>query len=726
MKPSAILQAVAGIAVLIAILAVPVLAQPAASTPVSKDSAITNDEVLLDIVVRDKKGKPVTDLKPQDLTVLDNGAKQELTGFRLVQGTEASTPGGAKVQLDPLRQMRLVTLVFETPSSLARTDSANNLQTDASKLSARPDASGDTSTSGAERRKIARTAALDFIKADLGGNVVYSVLAINTRLLVLQPFTADKAALSKAIERATAGVATAALVPESDAIKSELRSAAAASAGSDPNKSVLARTMLDMLRMDAPVIGMDSRLSISAFESVVQGLQSIPGRKSILYFTFGMNVTPELDVPFHNLIGLANHAHVAFYSLDTRGVSSVSQNSEAMSQLNSAAGAAAATLSNTGAVTRDQAMAADNAEVAARANVQIPLRELADSTGGFLIGDSNDLRGPLRQVGEEIASYYELSYNPGIKNYDGSFRKLKVDFSRKNLVAHVRSGYFALPAELRASGMKPFEVPLLKVISDGKFSEDVEFHSGAVLLRPRAEGTDLEILVEVPLHVLQPRIDEAKRTVNVHFSLAALVKNPGGDVIQKLTRDRSFQVTPDQLKMGNFVDKMSFTVPPGKYTLESALMDRESGKIGAQRSEFTVDTRGKGVGISSLTAVRSYTPNAKGLDPNEPFQFQGGSITPTLNTSVQRVENSALRLFFIVYQDPSISAKPAVEIEFIQNGKSLTKVPMPLPAADAQGRIPYVMTIPAAAIPPGSYEVRATARQGDSTSEARTTVKIEL
>jgi hypothetical protein len=232
--------------------------------------------------------------------------------------------------------------------------------------------------------------------------------------------------------------------------------------------------------------------------------------------------------------------------------------------------------------------------------------------------------------------------------------------------------------------------------------------------------------VEVPLHGLQPRTDAAKNTLNVHFALAALVKNSAGDVVQKLTRDRSFQVTPDQLKMGNFVDKMSFTVPPGKYTLESAVMDRESGKIGAQRSEFAVDTRGQGVGISSLTAVRSYTPNAKGLDPNEPFQFQGGSITPTLSTSVQRVENSALRLFFIVYQEPSISAKPSVEIEFTQNGKSLTKVPMPLPAADAQGRIPYVMTIPAAAIPPGSYEVRAVAKQGDTTSESKTTVKIEL
>jgi hypothetical protein len=96
-----------------------------------------------------------------------------------------------------------------------------------------------------------------------------------------------------------------------------------------------------------------------------------------------------------------------------------------------------------------------------------------------------------------------------------------------------------------------------------------------------------------------------------------------------------------------------------------------------------------------------------------------------LNTSVPKAKDSVLRLFFIVYRDTSISAKPTVEIEFLQSGKTLQKVPMPLPEADAQGRIPYVMTIPAAAIPPGIYQIRATAKQGDTTSQVDTAVKIE-
>ena len=73
----------------------------------------TVDEVLLDLIMRDKKGKPITDLKPEDVTVFDNNVKQHLTGFRLVSGAEAIQANGAKTTLDPLRQTRLVTLAFE-------------------------------------------------------------------------------------------------------------------------------------------------------------------------------------------------------------------------------------------------------------------------------------------------------------------------------------------------------------------------------------------------------------------------------------------------------------------------------------------------------------------------------------------------------------------------------------------------------------------------------------
>jgi VWFA-related protein len=678
----------------------------------------TVDEVVLDLVARDKKGKPVNDLKPEEITVTDNGTKQTILGFRLVQGSEAITATGT-TKLDPLHQIRLVTLAFEPLGE-------------------------------ADQRKTARTAALDLIKGDQGTNVFYSVVGINTRLLMLQPFTNDKTALAAAIEKATAGTSATKLISESDALQTELKrqlggdsvngsngatdlvaiATQAASQppgpGMDPTKVVLARVMLDIMRFDAAAVSSGSRLSLNALKALVQGLQPMPGRKSVLYFTSGLYLGNELDTMFENLKGAANRANVTFYSVDTRGVMTYTQNGSAASQLKGAANASASLTTRTsGAVTKDEVLAADNAENSGRSNIQLKIRELAESTGGFLIGDSNDLRAPLRKVNEEISSYYEVTFNPDIRNYDGSFRKLTVGTSRKDVVLHARNGYFALPPEARASGMDAFEIPLLKAIADGKVSDDFKYRAGAVLLRPKAEGTEVSILMEVPMHELKPKAEAGKTTLDVHCSLGGLVKDSKGEVVQKITRDRSFQVTPDQLKAGNFIEKTQVVLPPGKYTFETAVMDRETGKTGMQRLEFTVPPSPKGVGISSMTPIRAYTANVKGIDPAEPFQFQGGIITPTMNTSVVRVENAAIRLFFIVYPEAGNKAKPTVEVEFLQGGKSLTKVPMELPAPDALGTIPYVMTIPAAAIPPGVYELRATARQGDTSAMMKTEVKVE-
>jgi hypothetical protein len=403
-----------------------------------------------------------------------------------------------------------------------------------------------------------------------------------------------------------------------------------------------------------------------------------------------------------------------------------SQTAAARAQLAGAARASNTTTSATsGAVTKDEVMSSDNAETSGRTGLQEAIRNLADSTGGFLIGDSNDLRVPLHHVNEEIASYYEVSYNPGIQNYDNSFHKLSVQTHRKDLVIHSRAGYLALPPDVRATGLQAFEVALLQMLSTGDASDAVKYRAGGIRLKPAPQATPVMVLLEVPLRELQPKTDAAKKSLYVHCSLLALVKDAKGEVVDKLSRDRSFVVTQEQLAAGNFLDKLTVSLPAGKYSLETIVMDRNSGKAGLQRSEMVIPAGTPGVGISSLTVLRSYAPNVKPTDPGDPFEFQGGTITPTLDPAIRKTPDGMLRLFFTVYQDPAIAAKAAVEIEFLQAGKSLTKVPMQLPSADAQGRIPYVMTIPVASIPPGTYEVRATARQGESTAQNAATVIIE-
>src|SRR5574339_530202 len=82
--------------------------------------------VMLDIVVRDKRGRPVRDLRPDEITVLEDGVAREVKTFRLIEGMPADAAVSAApveagvVQPDPLRRITLVSLVFDHLSQNGR------------------------------------------------------------------------------------------------------------------------------------------------------------------------------------------------------------------------------------------------------------------------------------------------------------------------------------------------------------------------------------------------------------------------------------------------------------------------------------------------------------------------------------------------------------------------------------------------------------------------------
>ncbi|MBZ5582137.1 MAG: VWA domain-containing protein [Acidobacteriia bacterium] len=695
-------------------------AQPPPSGQAPPAIKTNAEEVLVDLVVRDKKGKPIYDLKPDEIAVTDDGVRQRVTSFRLVQGKEAIANDGARKPLDPLRQIHLVTLAFEGM--------------------------------GVEQRQIARSAAIDMIKGDQSDDVYYSAVAIASQLQVLQSFTRDKDALRKAIEMATSGVSSAQLSSESERVKRQLDdslrrltgqsdTAAAlhaldatpapppgAALGAQALEAKLVELALQMTRFDATVTDAP-RLSIASLESLARGLARLPGRKSVLYFTPGLILPTYLDEPYRNLLSIANRANVTFYSIDSNGVMTSRQTANGANDLARATAlSAGAATSQTGASTMEEMRAADTAENSIRNNTEGALRDLAESTGGFLIGDSNDLRTPLRRISEEIESYYEVSYSPEIQNYDGSFRRIKVEVGRKDALVHARNGYFALPPDVRAAGLMPFEIPLLQALSTRSAAADVRFRSELVRFGSTPQGIRAAVVVEAPIGGLTFRENREKGVFNAHLALVALVKNASGQVAQKFTRDMPLQGTLDKLagvKGANFIYKETMTLPPGRYTLETAVSDRENGRLGVVRASYFLSSEPKGVALSDIALVRSYQPGANALEPSDPFQFQGGRVTPTLTRVVKAAPGAMLSLFFVVYPDASNPAKPSLEVEYLKDGKVVGKGALDLPAPDANGRIPYVMSSSAASMEPGEYVIQATAKQGASTAQEQTTIQIE-
>ena len=140
--------------------------------------------VALDLVVRDKKGRLVTDLQASEIEVLENGVPQKITSFRTLesgaasagdpapatsgQPTAAATPPGAAAQ------GRRVVLAFGRLSS--------------------------------EGRRLAQSAGDEFAKKHVGPGTLVTVLKIDGTLVPVIEGTVDPVAVKEAVRKATAAI----------------------------------------------------------------------------------------------------------------------------------------------------------------------------------------------------------------------------------------------------------------------------------------------------------------------------------------------------------------------------------------------------------------------------------------------------------------------------------------------------------------------------------------
>src|SRR6266576_553277 len=439
------------------------------ATPQGAAIRKASEEVLLDVVVRDKKGRPVNNLKSDDFQIFDNGEQKKIIAFHLVQGGEAVAEGGSRTQLDPLRQIRLVTMIFQC---------WNN-----------------------DARRLARDAAVGLLKGELPQNVYMAVMTIDRKLEVLQSFTNDPFSLRKAIDRATRSEnadfsSDTAMVqkqleqmvgPDTNGAQSTQgqisnENAALAAQGRSVDAAAMANMAMAQMVLQMLVSEQSSgikeagRVNIFALLDAVKEQYRLPGRKTILYFREGGFVIPQgMEEPFKSVISVANRSNVSFYAVDARGLTTGSANASAMDALNRAARSSQDQMASTDggrAVRSDEAKLFDTSIESTRGNTQNTMANLAESTGGVLIANTNDLGTPLHKLSEDIQTYYEIGYAPDIKAYDGSFRKISIKMNSSDLRVQSRSGYIALPPALAAQGsvLRAYEVPLLTALSSAELS----------------------------------------------------------------------------------------------------------------------------------------------------------------------------------------------------------------------------------------------------------------
>lgn len=681
-----------------------------------------SEGVLLDLVVRDREGRPIPDLRQEEIEILEDGQRQEILSFRYVgdsriiardssassssptSGQEggSAVPGPAgRVRFDPFKHVNLVALVFERLPDTAR--------------------------------NMARQAALHFLDSGMQENTLVAVFAIENRLNLVEHYTNNREALREAVLKATSGAFGLFDSQSTDTIQGQMKeitremdrslenAPVEGGPGVTPEMNInweagLEEMTLNILRQaERMMMYQRGHATISSLQALVHEEAKLAGRKTLALFSAGIQIPHEVVNRYRTLISEANRGNVSIYTIDARGLTSEETMADTKEMLNQAVTTSREQmLLGVGHfVTRDETLIDEYAETSLRLSAHGTLDDLARSTGGFLVANTNDPRALIDRVSEDIRSYYEVAYKPQNVEYDGKFRQITVKVSRPGATVQSRSGYFALPPNSEAP-IQPFEIPMLVALNSATIPQDFSYRSRVLHFDYQPEGRRHVIVVEVPLATFRFVSDTAKRLYNTRFSILVLVKNEEDQVVAKFTQDYPLQGPLDKFDMvrdGSVVFMREAVLPPGTYTVESAVADQLSHTASARRALLRVYPADGGLTMSSVSIIRRVDPASEKAVP-DPFLCDEGRIVPNLaGTMVKRADRS-VGIFFSIYPKSEAGETPRITLDILKDGKTVARGRPEVPPASSEGWIRFVGSVPLTELDSGRYELRAVVQQG--------------
>jgi VWFA-related protein len=382
---------------------------PAPPVPVIR---ISTEVVQIDAVVTDRSGRQVTNLRPEDFEVFENGRQKVITHLAYVRTGEGpiDDAGGSAGPSEETREPRTMVFVFDDLGlSLASAIWARQLLVDFTERGvARNDRVALVRT-GDDRRPVS---------LDWG--------ASETR-------RAAEALRYNSLNRASLS-----------------------SPGSDGARASEGQFLFQRLTYE----------SLESLKATIDALRALPGRKAVIFLSEGFGTLVGIDyrdgrlhdsswarlnalyedtavrAALNSLTGLANRASVVIYAIDPSGLTTDMRNADVSAGLAASSSAGVTTTVRT----------AGQRSLVTRVSRQGSLREIAGQTGGLALVNGNDLDAGLDRILQDQSGYYLLAYEPDPGTFKGkaTFHGLKVKVRRHSVKVRSRQGFYSVPDDIVA------------------------------------------------------------------------------------------------------------------------------------------------------------------------------------------------------------------------------------------------------------------------------------
>jgi VWFA-related protein len=621
--------------------------------------------VLVNVVVRDKNGAVVRGLTRDDFTITEDDKPQTISTFDFEQ-----LDGASPADLEPASATR-VPILPERPA--------------AASPSAPPPAPAatidmrgrrlivlffDLSSMQPEELERAVKAAHDYVDQKFAPADLIAVASFSTSLTVNQDFTADREALSSAI----------------DAFGGNNASGFENGGTGDTEDTPDTGGAFTADDTEFNIFNTDRRLD--ALQTLADSLAAIQQKKSVVYFSSGMSQQgTDNQVQLRRTVDRANRANVSIYAADMRGLQAQVPGGDATTA------SRRGTSPFSGASVRNQ--------FDSTAASQDTLTTMAEDTGGRAFFDSNTFGQVFDRVVRDTSAYYVLGYSSTDANRDGRFRRIKVKLRRTDVKLEYRSGYYA-SRDFAHSTKDDREQQLLDQLSSDLSATDLAAYVSASYFRLGDNRYYVPISIVVPGY--QIPVTKASDKNHATLDVLGLVRDQQGRPIGRVRDTVRLSTDPaDDLRKKTVQYETGLEMPPGKYHVKFVVRENADGTYGSYETDILVpDLKQPGVKLSSVVVGTQLQASTKKNDRN-PLARDGRELVP----NVTHVVSSGQHLYFYyeVYE-PATPVKLMTSIAFFRGKVRAFETPLvqatELTAPDRKSAV-FQFDVPAASLKPGLY-----------------------
>jgi VWFA-related protein len=648
------------------LLAPPTRAQDVKPTPQPADQdeidvlRVKSNLVNIEVMVKDKRGKFVTDLRAEDFTVYENGSPQQVTFFEsplLVAADEASPadavrPGAARAPATAGGGGNIISLVLDGQT----TDLANMKQV--------------------------REGIIKYIREQVTDTDVVALFAIAGDLRLLQPFTQDKARLISAVERAYSlstsgkGLEQQGVSENIGKLEDFLQSAGGASpssasitngaAGSAQAQAMIAsRVLQQFVKLRSALSEQQSRPILASLAAICEAQRAVPGKKTLVLFSQGFVTPSTLDWQVQSTIDIANRANVAVYVIDSAGLKASAPLSGGPAPPSPLGSISALT----GQEQRIQAVGGETVFDYARQlgsnRGEDILYRISGDTGGQFIKNTNDIARGLGRVDQEIRARYTLAYQSTDPNFDGGFRKLKVEVRRPGTQVVARKGYYAL-AHDEVVSLSPEEKKILAGINSVTGNPDLPLSMELPAFRFQEGRYVIPLSIEVPPGNV--KFDRKNDRQLMQLDVLGVVREREGAILSRLGGSFNVTLTSEQYRLiqnNNIFYRQDIILAPGTYGIDLLVKDKLSGKMTARREQLVLPVAGAEFSTSGIVLSRyaELAPKELSKGAGVDVLSQGGAqVRPSPGREFRPADN--LIIFFELYNAATHAgtSKPQVRV----------------------------------------------------------------